>query len=59
MPVFSLTSAFAYIIGAVVNNSPANAGDSGFNPWVRKILGGGNENSLQYSCLKNSMDKGS
>ena len=37
MPVFSLTWAFAYIVGAVVNNSPANAGDSRFNPWVRKI----------------------
>ena len=27
----------------------------GFDPWVRKILYG---NPLQYSCLKNSMDRG-
>ena len=31
-----------------------------FDPWVRKIRssGGGNENLLQYSCLKNPMDRG-
>ena len=29
-----------------------------FDPWVRKIPGGGHGNSLQYSCLDNSMDKG-
>ena len=28
-----------------------------FNPWVRKIPGGGNGNPLQYSCLENSMDR--
>ena len=28
-----------------------------FNPWVRKIPGGGNGNSLQYSCLENPMDR--
>ena len=26
--------------------------------WVGKILGGGNGNSLQYSCLENFMDRG-
>ena len=30
----------------------------GFDPWVRKILGEGNGNPLQYSCLENSMDRG-
>ena len=30
----------------------------GFNPWVGKILGVGNGNPLQYSCLENSMDRG-
>ena len=29
----------------------------GFNPWVGKIPGEGNL-PLQYSCLKNSMDRG-
>ena len=33
---------------------PANAGDSGSIPR----LGVGNDNSLQYSCLQNPMDKG-
>ena len=31
-----------------------NTGD-GFNPWVGKIPWSGNGNSLQYSCLENSM----
>ena len=30
----------------------------GFNLWVRKIPGGGNGNPLQYSGLKNTMDRG-
>ena len=30
----------------------------GFNPWVRKIPGEGNGNSLQSSCLENPMDRG-
>ena len=29
----------------------------GFDPWVGKIPGGGNGNPLQYSCLKNPMDR--
>ena len=39
----------------VVKNLPANAGDVGdavFNPWIRTSPGGGNGNSLQYSCLR-------
>ena len=30
----------------------------GFDPWVRKIPGGGHGNPLQYSCLGSSMDRG-
>ena len=30
----------------------------GFDPWVRKIPGGGPSNPLQYSCLENPMDRG-
>ena len=30
----------------------------GFDPWVRKIPGGGNGNPLQYSCVENPMDRG-
>ena len=29
-----------------------------FDPWVGKIPGGGHSNLLQYSCLKNSMERG-
>ena len=32
--------------------------ETGFNFWVRKVLGGGNVNPLQYSCLGNLMDRG-
>ena len=37
--------------------SAFNAGNTGdgFNPWIGKIPWSGNGNSLQYSCLKNSM----
>ena len=44
-----------------VKNPPANAGDAGgggFEPWVRKIPGGGNGSPLSYSCLENSKDRG-
>ena len=30
----------------------------GFGPWVGRSPGEGNGNPLQYSCLKNSMDRG-
>ena len=29
-----------------------------FDPWVGKILGEGNGNPLQYSCLGNPMNRG-
>ena len=29
-----------------------------FDPWVRKIPWGRNDNLLQYSCLENPMDRG-
>ena len=43
--------------GSIVKNLPANAGDS-FSLWVRNVSGGGNDNTLQCSCLKNPMDRG-
>ena len=36
-----------------------NAGDSGSIPGLRRPSGKGNGNPLQYSCLGNSMDRGS
>ena len=40
---------------SVVKNPPVNAGDpedSSSIPGLRRSLGGGNDNPLQYSCLK-------
>ena len=45
----------------VVKNPPANAGDlgnSGSIPESGMSPGGGHSNPVQYSCLKNSMDRG-
>ena len=45
----------------VVKNLPANAGDtraSGSIPGSGRSPGGGHDYLLQYSCLENSMDRG-
>ena len=45
----------------MVQNSPANAGDArdmGSIPGLGRSPEVGNDNPLQYSCLKNSMDRG-
>ena len=45
----------------VVKNPPANAGDTrdaGLIPESGRFPGEGNDNLLQYSCLKNCMDRG-
>ena len=44
--------------GSVVKNPPDNAEDTGSIPVLGTSPGGGDGNSLQYSCLKNSMDRG-
>jgi len=43
---------------SVVNNPHANAGDVGLIPGSGRYPGQGNDNSLQYSCLRNPMDRG-
>lgn len=46
--------------GSVVKNLPANAGDArdmGSIPELGRSPGGGNGNSLQYSCLGKPMDE--
>ena len=43
--------------GSVVKNLPASAEDSGSIPGLERSPGKGNDNSLQYSCLGNPMDK--
>ena len=45
----------------VVKNPAADAGDTGdvgLIPGLGRSPGGGNGKPLQYSCLKNSMDRG-
>ena len=45
----------------MVNNPLANAGeagDSGSSPGSGRSSGEGNDNPLEYSCLENSMDRG-
>ena len=47
--------------GSVVKNPSANArdaGEVGLIPGLGRSPGGGNGNSLQCSCLKNPMDRG-
>ena len=47
--------------GTVVKNPPASTGDerdTSLIPESERSHGVGNGNLLQYSCLKNSMDRG-
>ena len=44
---------------SLVKNLPDNAGDVGLIPGWGKSPGEGNGNLVQYSCLGNSMDRGS
>ena len=44
--------------GASGKESACNAGDPGSIPGLVGCPGEGNGNPLQYSCLKNSMDRG-
>ena len=49
------------LVAQLVKNLPANAGeprDAGSIPGSGRSPGGGQGNPLQYSCLKNSMDRG-
>ena len=45
----------------VIKNLPANAGDagdSGLIPGSGRYPSGGHRNPFQYSCLENSMERG-
>ena len=47
--------------GTSNKNLPSDAGDArdvGSVPGLEPSPGGGHSNPLQYSCLKNSMDRG-
>ena len=47
----------ASLVAQTVKNLPANAGDLASIPGLRRFPGEGNGYPLQYSCLKNSMDR--
>ena len=49
---------FVFPGGLVVKNPPANAGDVGLVPGLRRFPEDGNGNPLQYSYLENPMDRG-
>ena len=51
-------SVISFSGGSVVENPPANAGDASSISGLERSLREGNDNPLQYSCLKNPMDKG-
>ena len=42
----------------MVKNLPADVGDTGSIPGSRRFPGEENGNPLQYSCLRNPMDRG-
>ena len=44
--------------GSVANNPPANTGEAGSIPGLRRSLGEGNGNPLQYSYLGKFMNRG-
>ena len=53
-------SSLRICLAVVVKNPPANAGDisdAGLIPGLGRYSGGRHDNSLQYSCLENPMDR--
>ena len=47
-----------FLGGSADEESAYNAGDLGSVPGLGRYPGGGKGYPLQYSCLKNSMDRG-
>ena len=59
--IYVYTSIWASRVVLVVKNTVASAGemrDEGSVPGLGRSPGGGHGNPLQYSCLKNPMDRG-
>ena len=51
------TDTYVFLVGSVVKNPPANAGDMGSIPGLGRPPEEGNGNPLQYSCLRNPTDR--
>ena len=54
----SIPYVWGFHSGWVIKNVPANAGDAGSIPGLRRSPGEGNGNPLQYACLENPMNRG-
>ena len=52
------TEGFGFPGGSAVKNLPANEGDMGSISGSGRPPGEGNDNPLQYSCLRNPMYRG-
>ena len=52
------TCSRSFVGSALVKNPPATEGDTGLIPGWGRSPGEGNGNPLQYSCLRNPMDRG-
>ena len=48
----------AFLMAQTVKEAAHNMRDQGSTPGLGRFPGEGNGNSLQYSCLENSMDRG-
>ena len=57
-PLTLSLSGASLVAQTVMNESACNAGDSGSILELRISPGEGNGNPLQYSCLRNPMDRG-
>ena len=53
-----ITELLGFPGGSVVNNLPANAGDTGSIAGLGRSPGKGNGNPPEYSCLENPTDRG-
>ena len=58
IPFMMAPTSLGFSGGSVVKNPPADAGDVGSIPGPGRSPGKGTGNPLQYSCLENSMDRG-
>ena len=58
MSVLPRSSDKNYLLGLVVKNPPANAGDVSLIPGSGRSPGEENGNPLQYSCLEKPDDEG-
>ena len=58
-PINNLVAGKGSLVAQIVKNLSAYAGDPGSIPGSERSPGEGNGNPLQYSCLENSMERGS